>query len=424
MKVKVPSKKLLALSVTILALLQFVLVGLYVHHGSENDSRVENNYRNDNSPTQAHGLQKIASKTLSLPGVSHGLRPGGNRKAKNGQQARVQQASMKKKQLGGWARKIQAKRNNMKKKPPAAANSLFDYILGWKPRKIRKQLQPMMKKTPDEGINKDEQSENLNDDVEPVDEEPPRHEMPLILNHHIGASPVINGTNQSHTLLHNYTNNPFPLKIQSPVFVASLLKSGTTSMWQYFQCGGHKANHQWFTDPKTGNSTQTGKCIRDNVRAHRPPFDGCGDFDIYTDTGFANYEHQTSECYYPSVDALEAIYEHYPQATIMFVVRNTTQWYKSMKSWGKGSLLDRWRPCNATHFPSFTARKEDFLKFYEWHSDSLRIFCQRHTSLNCIEVPLESHETGRILEERVGIPSTCWAKCTPTSRLCEPVLQP
>ena len=217
----------------------------------------------------------------------------------------------------------------------------------------------------------------------------------------------------------------YPLNVQVPVFVASLPKSGTTSIWQYFNCGGHRASHQWI---KQGNSTkpvQTGQCIRQNVLADRPPFQECGQHDIFTDTGFANYEKSSgSDCFYPSVDALEAMYKHYPDLTIILIVRDTNSWYHSMRNWGDGSLLDRWRPCNATGFPPFAARARQFKSFYEWHTDHIRKFADKHPTINYIELQLESTENGRILEDRIGIPSRCWSKCTPAAKLCEPIATP
>lgn len=118
-------------------------------------------------------------------------------------------------------------------------------------------------------------------------------------------------------------DGPVPLKVGLPVFVASLPKSGTTSMFQYFNCGGHPASHQWVKYNDTSNE-QTGKCIRRNVQNGLAPFQGCGGLsDIFTDTGFAiclsdrKFPLAPTDYYCPSIQALDAIYEHYPDATIV-----------------------------------------------------------------------------------------------------------
>jgi hypothetical protein len=166
-------------------------------------------------------------------------------------------------------------------------------------------------------------------------------------------------------------------------------------------------------------STQSGQCIQRNVERGRPPFEGCGTYEIYTDTGFANIDATGPSCYYPSVDALDAIYDSYPNATFVMVVRNTSSWFNSMESWGEGSLLKRWAGCNTTGF-GWTMEREKIEQFYDWHTENIRQFARNHPSINYIEVELESPETGRILEEKIGIPSKCWAKCTPYSKFCEP----
>jgi len=216
-----------------------------------------------------------------------------------------------------------------------------------------------------------------------------------------------------------------PLKVEFPVFVASLPKSGTTSMWQYFQCGGHSASHQWVKRNDT-YAELTGRCVHDNVLLDRPPFSGCGSAQVFTDTGYAKFAAAAEDegkplCYFPSISALDAIYRHYPEATIVMVVRNSSSWYDSMNAWAEGTLLKRWTACNLPHFPSEgTPSRDAAMAFYEWHTNNVRRFAREHPSLAYVEVQLESDdETGRVLEERIGIPSRCWGKCTPTSKFCQ-----
>ena len=219
---------------------------------------------------------------------------------------------------------------------------------------------------------------------------------------------------------------PVPLKVQFPIFVASLPKSGTTSIFQYFVCGGHPASHQWVKINETDNE-QSGKCIRRNIAHDRAPFEQCGSTEIFTDTGFAVYltggklPHIPTDCYYPSIQALEAIYKHYPEATIINVIRDAGSWFRSMKVWGNGSLLKRWMICDIPGMPRWHATEQEFLDFYEWHSENIRQFAQAHPSLTFLEITLESPHAGPILENTIGIPSTCWGKCSPDSVFCERV---
>lgn len=237
-------------------------------------------------------------------------------------------------------------------------------------------------------------------------------------------------------------NGPMPIKIPTPIFVASLPKSGTTSIWQYFNCGGHQASHQYV---KVANGTMlAGECIYLNVQNHRPIFQGCGTTTVFTDTGYAKFRLNnpaTPMCYFPSIDALDSLYEHYPSATVILVVRETESWYESMLNHGEGSLLGRMKACNLTglsssdgsvHRPSKSMHEhgpdsmelpapQDVKRFYEWHNARIREFAQARPSLTYIEVSLEGRDTARHLEEATGIPASCWGKCTPLSKFCERV---
>lgn len=217
---------------------------------------------------------------------------------------------------------------------------------------------------------------------------------------------------------------PTPLKVGTPIFVASLPKSGTTSIWQYFNCGARYASHQWVkTNSSSSSSIRAGVCIRDNVAMKRPPFEGCGNYDVYSDTGFSFFVAQdVSDCYYPSISALSDIHQHYPNATIIMITRNSASWLRSMQAWGDGSLLKRWKNCNMTSFlPSGSQDDPDaFAAFYDWHTAHVRSFAKRHPSLTYVEVSLESPGVGHILEEQIGIPASCWGICTPYSKFCKP----
>jgi hypothetical protein len=82
---------------------------------------------------------------------------------------------------------------------------------------------------------------------------------------------------------------PFSRKIRPqltyPVFVPSLPKSGTTSIWKFFKCGQLLASHNWIQKVNTTVSTMAGKCIEQNILQGQPPFQDCGAYDVYTDTG-------------------------------------------------------------------------------------------------------------------------------------------
>jgi hypothetical protein len=75
-------------------------------------------------------------------------------------------------------------------------------------------------------------------------------------------------------------------QVSYPIFVPSLPKSGTTSIWKYFKCGYQAACHNWIQGTAPGEkSSLLGKCIENNILQNVPPFENCGPYDVYTDSG-------------------------------------------------------------------------------------------------------------------------------------------
>jgi hypothetical protein len=114
------------------------------------------------------------------------------------------------------------------------------------------------------------------------------------------------------------------------------------------------------------------------------------------------------QCFYPLIDALEETYREYPNATFLFVVRETDSWLNSVQHYHDGFIMDVWKRCNTTGFPGMDGTIEDFHIFYEWHKEMIRTFVKDRPSLTYLEVSLESEDTGQILEDKVGISATCW----------------
>jgi hypothetical protein len=196
---------------------------------------------------------------------------------------------------------------------------------------------------------------------------------------------------------------PAPIKLPFPIFVASLFKSGTTTINAYFQCGGQRSVH-WETD----EGERTGKCLYENVRDGEDPFAGCGDYDIWTDNSFIR---APSLCWDPSVTSLDAIYQAYPNATILLAVRDSLAWTRSVIRWGK--LFERLRTCRNL-WPNQPQKilldVEDIQDFYKWQIQHVRDFAAAHPSMTFLEESLEDNATASILEEKIGIPSSCWGK--------------
>lgn len=214
-------------------------------------------------------------------------------------------------------------------------------------------------------------------------------------------------------------SQPVDLKVPTPVFVLSLPKSGTTTMYRYFECGlgAWGAAHHWFVN-KTKGKDRLGVCMGSNIEAGRPLLQSCQDYSVYTDAGAIWGTKNDQHCYYPSVHGLEHIAENYPSATIVLVRRNATEWVTSASRWHR--LLDRISAA-CEGFPSPGSTLDDWTRYYVEHNDRVRDFATRQPGWRYLEYQLESPETGAQLEANVGIPASCWGHCLPNHKCYEQV---
>jgi Sulfotransferase domain len=200
------------------------------------------------------------------------------------------------------------------------------------------------------------------------------------------------------------------IKVQYPVFVASLYKSGTTTIHAYFECGRQKSVHY------SAGRQRTGPCLQRRIqKGLYPVFQGCGGdtFDIYTDNANLN---APRSCFDPSVHGLDAIYESYPNATILMAIRDSQKWLDSVDRYRfrKWALLEDLMKCpdlwttQQQDVGNRTLTRDDILQFYDWHTEHVRSFAAAHPSMTYIEVQLESDDTAKLLEDRIGIPAQCW----------------
>ena len=210
--------------------------------------------------------------------------------------------------------------------------------------------------------------------------------------------------------------------LPKPIFVLSLPKSGTTSSARYFNCGKVKASHHW---AKWGSGKKdihrTGDCMLRNVEVGQELLEGCGNYDAWSDAGVpgAQKNPPANNCFYPSINGLDNIATHYSNATIVLAVRNATSWLVSAKKQSGGRLFKKWqRFC--PDFPNKEATDQDWIDFYNWHTDNLRAFTKKHPSLTYIEFSLEDKNVGEFLHGQTGVSADCWECRQPTGGACAP----
>jgi hypothetical protein len=192
------------------------------------------------------------------------------------------------------------------------------------------------------------------------------------------------------------------MKVPFPIFVASLPKSGTTSIARYFYCGKIWTAHT-FVNTQDGKQLRLGECFQQNMDRGKPPLDNCGRYHVYSDAGFIRGD----RCFYPSVHGLQAFYDAYPTATILLVKRDSKAWLNSIKKWKGGALLKKWAG-TCDQFPAKKATDDEMEQFYEWHAANIRTFADDHPSLTYVEFNLESTGVDQQLQETIGVNASCW----------------
>jgi hypothetical protein len=124
-------------------------------------------------------------------------------------------------------------------------------------------------------------------------------------------------------------------------------------------------------------------------------------------------DNRTNTCFEPVFHGgLDNFYRYHPRGTLFLSIRKVEDWVDSVNN--HNDLGNRFRStCKkpgyfATHWGNKNVTEADMAQLYRDHVQTVRDFAAAHPSLTYIEVSLESNETGMILQNRTGIPSTCW----------------
>ena len=64
------------------------------------------------------------------------------------------------------------------------------------------------------------------------------------------------------------------------------------------------------------------------------------------------------------------------------------------------------------------------MEFYSWYLKHVRLFAKDHPSITFIEVSLDSEDTPKILEDKIGIPSECWGHIHELFAVCAAIRRP
>jgi len=201
-------------------------------------------------------------------------------------------------------------------------------------------------------------------------------------------------------------------KLDLPILVMGLPKSGTTSINEFFVCNGYKTSHQ-FCGGKGGsrNIAFCGSIIKSNVEHGYPALFQTGYYDVYTqldvEMKIGSVEESSGECYFPQVEALDEIHAEFPKATFILNTRDISKWYKSVS--GHGRMVERLALCDMPGFPpSNEVKEEDFIKLYESQITRIKSFVKNHPSHKLIEIKIDEDDSGRVMVDNFGGDMSCW----------------
>jgi len=216
-----------------------------------------------------------------------------------------------------------------------------------------------------------------------------------------------------------------------PVINIGLPKSASTSVLDFFQCNGMKTSHYNCEANCTGTrkghefcgdsekAGKCGECVYDNIHDGQPPFEGCGEYDVWAQfDGSWNVPQNGDKepaCFLPQMTEMHALHAAYPDATFVMATRKPDMWVKTVATMPK--LRDAFRACKFTACQAdCVADDTQFAAFYDEHTRTIRQWIEKHPSHKLIEIDADGDiaDTSKLVADATGLSSSCWGpkKCS------------
>eukprot|EP00573_Skeletonema_grethae_P011844 CAMPEP_0201702176 /NCGR_PEP_ID=MMETSP0578-20130828/35407_1 /ASSEMBLY_ACC=CAM_ASM_000663 /TAXON_ID=267565 /ORGANISM="Skeletonema grethea, Strain CCMP 1804" /LENGTH=337 /DNA_ID=CAMNT_0048189657 /DNA_START=213 /DNA_END=1222 /DNA_ORIENTATION=+ len=193
-------------------------------------------------------------------------------------------------------------------------------------------------------------------------------------------------------------------KLQKPYFNVGFPKTGTSSLHNFFKCGGLDSVHF-----RCSRIDSCARCMRESVEAGGRPLDLC-DLDSRKIDVYAQMD---DGMYFPQIELLDELVAGYPNATLFLTFRSMEKWYNSLNKWpprrNGPHMNDRLKKQNITGFPSGVGENVD--EFAEWfcnHVERVRGIVARSPSLTLVEVDIEDSTTAKRMSDMFDIDESCW----------------
>jgi hypothetical protein len=181
---------------------------------------------------------------------------------------------------------------------------------------------------------------------------------------------------------------------------------------QYFCCGNYTSSH-WECGKGKGLCAD---CMRSAVLSGSPPLESCGDFQ--------SFMQMDRDTFFPQIELLNEMHIESPNATLLLMFRNVSDWYRSLSYWKAGNatnhnsaeihgktLAERLTDANISGLPPGKGVNEtEMSQFFCNHVNNIRRFVAKHPSHALIELDIASPSNAVQLESLIGISRSCWGE--------------
>lgn len=206
------------------------------------------------------------------------------------------------------------------------------------------------------------------------------------------------------------------LKLSTPAFVVGFPKSGTTSVYRFFNCSGVVTQHYCSGGERRDHPPcrygKMSNCILQNMaKPNRTMLQGCGDYTVYAQI---DGERDTGGIFLPQHFHLDRLHQEYPDATFILPLREPNEWARSVVNWFqlKGKFVKEYTIKSSNHTPPARGRAVQFLKsIYMEHTEFIQDFVRQHPSHTLVQFNIsDANNAGNVLAQAFGLDTaqTCW----------------
>lgn len=212
---------------------------------------------------------------------------------------------------------------------------------------------------------------------------------------------------------------PTGLKHQTPTaIVVGLPKSGTTSLYHYFQCNSFDTTHYCCcgsTDtqyPCADGSFMSHKLL-ENLQNARPLLFGISG-EVHAQLDGELFDNDQQPYFLPQHFYLDELHKAAPHAVWVLPLRSAEGWKRSVQEWlDMGDRIQttyRYFHASGTKPTSASVLEGDFLvNFYNEHTKTVRAACQKYRR-TCVEVTVNDSAGSTLAKAFPGTKASCWGR--------------